>query len=293
MKRLKKSIYKKVCCGVLLVLALVRWTCPSIVEHRNADCDSVRIALNADSLVLLEPVTLADEEDSEMAETVSLAPTVLADEKVESAESPVEVEKPKSAARTARKWHPLGSVHSYKACFPDVQETQIVAAKRWGVKPVKDREMAEERKSELVYVASSPYYVVDPAMRSSIPYLVPRASELLQRIGKNFLDSLYVRGIPMHKIIVSSVLRTTEDVKKLQKSNTNAVGQSCHCFGTTVDIRYTHFHTVSPPDEPRRREVRDDTLKWVLSQVLRDLRKEGACYVKYEVKQACFHLTVR
>ena len=149
------------------------------------------------------------------------------------------------------------------------------------------------RESELVYVASSPYYVVDPSMRSSIPYLVPRASELIQRIGKNFLDSLYVRGIPMHKIIVTSVLRTTEDVKKLQQSNSNAVEQSCHCFGTTVDIRYTHYHTVSPPDEPRRREVRDDTLKWVLSQVLRDLRKEEACYVKYEVKQACFHLTVR
>jgi prophage antirepressor-like protein len=34
-------------------------------------------------------------------------------------------------------------------------------------------------------------------------------------------------------------------------------------------------------------------LKWVLSEVLRDFREAGRCYVKYEVKQGCFHLTTR
>lgn len=38
--------------------------------------------------------------------------------------------------------------------------------------------------------------------------------------------------------------------------------------------------------------VRNDTLKWVLSEVLRDFREQGRCYVKYEVKQGCFHMTV-
>lgn len=42
-----------------------------------------------------------------------------------------------------------------------------------------------------------------------------------------------------------------------------------------------------------RREVRSDTLKWVLSEVLRDMREQGRCYIKYEVKQGCFHMTVR
>jgi hypothetical protein len=27
--------------------------------------------------------------------------------------------------------------------------------------------------------------------------------------------------------------------------------------------------------------------------VLRDLKKQGRCYVKHEVKQACFHITAR
>lgn len=192
-----------------------------------------------------------------------------------------------------KKKHPLGHVSSYKACFPDLQEVQIVAAQKWGVKPVLNRAQAEDRKDELVYVSANPYFVVDRNLTSSIPYLVPRASELVARIGRNFMDSLYVKGVPMHKIIVSSVLRTEADVVRLRRINGNASEQSCHRYGTTVDICYNRFLTVSPPDGPERRAVNNDTLKWVLSQVLRDLRSEKRCYVKYEVKQGCFHLTVR
>lgn len=193
----------------------------------------------------------------------------------------------------AQKPHPVRSVYSYDKCFPDVQDVQIVAAKRWGVKPVGNRTAAEKRKGELVYVGANPFYCIDPAMSSSIPYLVPRASQLLQDIGRNFLDSLYVKGVPLHRIIVSSVLRTEEDVVRLRRHNGNASEQSCHRFGTTVDIAYNRYSTVTPPGEPKRREVSNDTLKWVLSEVLRDIREEGRCYVKYEKKQGCFHLTVR
>ena len=31
----------------------------------------------------------------------------------------------------------------------------------------------------------------------------------------------------------------------------------------------------------------------ILSEVLRDMREQGRCYIKYEVKQGCFHMTVR
>lgn len=40
-------------------------------------------------------------------------------------------------------------------------------------------------------------------------------------------------------------------------------------------------------------DVSADTLKLVLSEVLRDLRKADRCYVKYELKQGCFHITAR
>jgi len=189
--------------------------------------------------------------------------------------------------------HPLRGVHSYADCFPDVQDTHYVAATAHGVRPVLNREEAEHRKTELVYIGSSPFYDIDPAMRSSIPYLVPRASLLLHDIGRRFMDSLAVKGIPLHTIIVTSVLRTEEDVAALRRINHNASEQSCHRFGTTFDISYNRYHTMTPPDEEQRRAVRNDTLKYVLSEVLRDMRDAGRCYVKHEVKQGCFHITTR
>jgi len=143
-----------------------------------------------------------------------------------------------------------------------------------------------------VYIGSNPYYEVR-SLSSSIPYLVPRAAVLLQDIGKNFFDSLQVKQIPLHKIMVSSVLRTQEDVAKLRQHNRNATEKSCHLYGTTFDISYTKFQTVSNPAEAPRRLVRDDSLKFVLSEVLRDLRNQKRCYIKHEVKQSCFHITVR
>ena len=181
--------------------------------------------------------------------------------------------------------HRIRSVPDYKRAFPDSQSVQIVAANHWGVKPVQNRQDAEARKKELVYVGESPYYHVD-RLRSSIPYLVPRAAALLQDIGKAFFDSLYVKGVPMNQLIVTSVLRTREDVARLQRHNGNATDNSCHLYGTTFDICYNRYQPVG-------REVRNDTLKWVLSEVLRDMRHQQRCFVKYEVKQGCFHMTVR
>lgn len=188
--------------------------------------------------------------------------------------------------------HRIYSVPSYHRCFPDVQDVHYPVARAHGVRPVVNRTEAEARKSELLYVGFNPYYTMDPAMRSSIPYLVPRASNLLQYIGRRFLDSLAVKRIPLHTIIVTSVLRTEEDVSRLRRINGNASEQSCHRFGTTFDISYNRYHTVCPPGETRR-AVRNDSLKFVLSEVLRDAREEGLCFIKYEVKQGCYHITVR
>lgn len=183
------------------------------------------------------------------------------------------------------------SVPNFGDAFPDQNDVQLASATKWGVKPVRDGADAESRKAELVYVGANPYFYID-RLRSSIPYLVPRASVLLQDIGKTFFDSLQTKGVPLHKIIVTSVMRSEADVAKLRNHNSNATQNSCHMYGTTFDIAYNRYKTVEAPDEPRR-AVRNDTLKWVLSEVLDDIRQEGRCWVKYEVKQGCFHITVR
>lgn len=187
--------------------------------------------------------------------------------------------------------HRIFSVPHFGNTFPDQQDVQIVAASRHGVAPVQNREEAEHSKGKLVYVGSNPFFYVDK-LNNSIPYLVPRASVLLQDIGRAYFDSLQIKGIPLHKIIVTSILRTKDDVSKLRTRNGNATENSCHLYGTTFDVCYNRYKQIQTEKQPRR-QVQNDTLKWVFSEVLRDFRNKNRCYIKYEVHQGCFHITVR
>lgn len=183
------------------------------------------------------------------------------------------------------------SVPHFGNTFPDQNDVQLLSAQKYGVSPVTDEHEAEQRKNELVYIGANPYFHTD-RLRSSIPYLVPKASILLQDIGQAFFDSLQTKGVSLHKLIVTSVLRSKNDVAHLRTHNANATQHSCHMYGTTFDIAYNRYKTVEAPGE-HRREVRNDTLKWVLSEVLRDMRENQRCWIKYEVKQGCFHITVK
>lgn len=280
MRRLKKTIYFKAWAIILFCLALVRLFNPSLPQR--VGLEEVTDSLTSNEDAIIEPVNVTEVKIEEPKIEVETQEIVNTDT----------LTAEKGVIINEKKYHRINSVHSYKDCFPDVQSTQIVAARHWGVSPVLNRVQAEQRKGELVYVGSSPYFRIDKQMSSSIPYLVPRAAVLLEDIGRAYLDSLAIKGVPLHKIIVTSVLRTEEDVKKLMHRNGNASDQSCHRFGTTFDICYNRYQTVCPPGEYRR-AVTNDTLKWVLSEVLRDQRQAGRCYIKYEVKQGCFHITTR
>lgn len=196
--------------------------------------------------------------------------------------------KPKNA-------HRIRGVWSYVECFPDIQDVQIIAATKNGIKPVRNRDEAEKlvKQRQLVNICHSPFYKVDN-LTHSIPYLVPQAQHLLNTICLNFIDSCTVKGLPIHLPIITSVLRTTDDVSNLQKGNKNATTNSCHCYGTTVDIAYNRFYPLTGSYSPSTPQLRwDEPMKQVLSEVLFDLRKKNLCYVKYEKKQGCFHLTCR
>ena len=186
----------------------------------------------------------------------------------------------------------IRGVVSYKRSFGDLNDAHLAAAKKIGVKPLKNREAAEKLGGKVVEIKSGKLYQVD-SLTHSIPFLVPKASALLDSIGANFLDSLESKGLNPNQIIVTSVLRTQDDVKRLGKRNVNASQNSAHVYGTTFDITYKRFFKVEDPDGRPMQDVRDDTLKLVLSEVLRDLKKKEKCYIKYELKQACFHITAR
>ena len=186
----------------------------------------------------------------------------------------------------------IRGVVSYKRSFGDLNDAHLAAAKKIGVKPLKNREAAEKLGGKVVEIKSGKLYQVD-SLTHSIPFLVPKASALLDSIGANFLDSLESKGLNPNQVIVTSVLRTQDDVKRLGKRNVNASQNSAHVYGTTFDITYKRFFKVEDPDGRPMQDVRADTLKLVLSEVLRDLKKKEKCYIKYELKQACFHITAR
>lgn len=183
-------------------------------------------------------------------------------------------------------------VGDYNKAFPDLNDLQLATARRLGIAETEDREAAHQAKSRLLYIGDSPYYRLE-RLSHSIPYLVPRAQRLLNEIGRNFIDSLQRKGLPFYKPVVTSVLRTKHDVARLRRVNANASENSCHQFGTTFDICYNNFYRVIDPTDPAARQVWDGRLKEVLAEVLRDMREQGLCYVRYEVHQSCFHITAR
>ena len=283
---------------VVCVLALVRLISPGVAEPRTSVADlSVADSLATDSVDQLAMAEEDMEEENKAANEIAETSDDLAQE---AAGTGSETDAAADSSNTPSIFfdkngkevkHRIFSVPHFGNTFPDQQDVQILAANKHGVNPVQNREEAEHSKGKLVYVGSNPFFYVDK-LNNSIPYLVPRASVLLQDIGRAYFDSLQIKGIPLHKIIVTSILRTKDDVAKLRTRNGNATENSCHLYGTTFDVCYNRYKQIQTRQQPRR-QVQNDTLKWVLSEVLRDMRDRNRCLIKYEVKQGCFHITVK
>jgi hypothetical protein len=184
----------------------------------------------------------------------------------------------------------IKGVISYKRSFNDLNAEQLSVAQSVGISPIESRERAAKMIDRLELIQTNEHYLLD-SLTHSIPYLVPQADRLLHHIGESFLDSLASKGLNPYRIIVTSVLRTTDDVKRLRRRNGNATQNSAHFYGTTFDISWKRFNQVEDEDGRPMQEVGADTLKMVLSEVLRDAKAEGLCLVKHELKQGCFHIT--
>lgn len=182
------------------------------------------------------------------------------------------------------------SVPNFEDAFPDLNDVQLATANRLGIPQIENREAAHKHMKDLVYIGDNPYYSVE-RLRQSIPYLVPRAATLLNEIARAFNDSLVTKGYPTHKLLITSVLRTKEDVARLRNFNSNASQNSCHQYGTTFDIAYNRFLEIGEDGTSNVRYV--TVYKSILAEVLNDMRQMGACYVKFERKQSCFHVTAR
>ncbi len=176
---------------------------------------------------------------------------------------------------------------SLRRVFNDSNYLHINTAERIGVHPVRSLKSAWEAGASMERLKSCEAYYLDN-LTHSLPFLIPEAHRLLTDIGMAFRDSLKARGGGDYRIKVTSVLRTPRMVRRLRRRNRNAVDTSAHLFGTTFDISYAKFIC----DSTRTPRTQED-LKNLLGEVVFAMRQQGRCYVKYEYKQACFHITAR
>lgn len=171
--------------------------------------------------------------------------------------------------------------------FSDSNYLHYAAAEDIGITPIYNIAELRRLRRPLIKIASCREYYVDE-LTHSYPYLVPEAADLLKEIGARFNDSLSARGGGSYRLKITSVLRTPATVNKLRRVNRNATDSSAHQFATTFDVSYAKFIC----DSLTVNRTQED-LKNLLGEVLLAVRGEGKCYVKYERKQGCFHITAR
>ena len=194
-----------------------------------------------------------------------------------------------SAPIETKHYGPLtGRPRDYERAFNDMQDKQKAAAEKNGLPTFASRADVEANyaklKSEgkLTEISTNSKYIVRELTNSS-PYVVPKMAKLLDDIGTLFQAMSQSNA----QFVITSVLRTEEDITNLKKKNGNASSNSCHCNATTVDISYVRF------GQDGENEREDYHLRLALAKTLHELRKEGRCYVKIERKQYCYHITVR
>ena len=182
-----------------------------------------------------------------------------------------------------------GRTFSYSRQFNIPNATHLEAAQAVGIRPCANEEELRKQKARMRKIRTCHNYMVDE-LEHSLPYLTTNAAEELNRIGEGFADILERNGCPHYRFIVTSVTRTDASVRNLQRSgNINATSNSAHRYGTTFDITYRRFDK----NDRSADYMTEDNLKLVLGQVLLNEQRAGRIYVKYEYKQACFHITSR
>jgi hypothetical protein len=201
-----------------------------------------------------------------------------------------------------------------RALRRDVNAVQTARARALGVSPsaAVDPMVASGR---LVPLEDSTRLWVLKDLDYSVPYVTPSAYAMLTEIGERFQAELDSLGLPPIRMVITSVLRSSEMQAKLRRSNRNAArGVSAHQYGTTVDVAYRRFappypsvDTVTygaPPQLlPQLRQLQDSLyvetgkqraaeLQAVLGRVIQDMRDEGKLMVMMERSQTVYHMTV-
>ena len=101
----------------------------------------------------------------------------------------------------------IRGVVSYRRSFGDLNDVQLKSAKAIGIRPIASREEARNLGDRLDEIGPCELYGMD-SLIALYSVSGAEASELLDTIGANFLDSLACKGLNPNRVIVTSVTRT-------------------------------------------------------------------------------------
>ena len=163
--------------------------------------------------------------------------------------------------------------------FNDNVKTHELALKSGVINPQKELDDLEKLKDKgvLIELKTNEGYLISD-MDFSRPYVLPKVELFLEKLVNNYKSELgnlnYVR------FEITSATRSRRSARQLMGNNVNAVTNSAHLHGKTIDISYVRFGNNTAQLD-------------ALVQALKKMREEDKCYVKYERAQGCLHITVR
>jgi hypothetical protein len=164
--------------------------------------------------------------------------------------------------------------------FPDGVPIQELAYRRERLRaqPTMDGLDRLLREGVLVELKDNDRYTIG-VMDHSRPYVLPVVEDFLERLSRTYAAELKARQLSYRPFEVISATRSLDSAEDLTDENTLARRRSHHLYGKTIDISYKRFG-------------RYEQEKICLIEALSKLRRQGRCYVKYEIKGA-LHLTDR
>ena len=170
--------------------------------------------------------------------------------------------------------------------MPDYIRTSSLS----GIKKCNDeKELLDNvARGKLVEIKSNNGFIV-AEMSHSYPYMTKGARDLLFEISRRFREKISGTRLKGSKFKVTSMTRTTEKVKSLRGTNSNASLNSPHFYGNAFDVSYIKFST-------RKFFLTNCDKKYfmeALAEVIWQLKQEKKCWATYEVKQNCFHVVDR
>lgn len=155
------------------------------------------------------------------------------------------------------------------------------AYKYEGIKPKNDfddlQKLIENR--TLIEIKTSENYIVEP-MGASLPALLPKGITFINKLSREYRSLCDQKNIEYIPFRITSATRTIKSVKELMKDNGNAIANSAHLKGKTIDITY-----LTSKKHTKQKEL--------FIQTLAKLKDQGLCYVKFEVQMKCLHITCR